>query len=102
MAALVVNQTFAFGIFAKHLSDRLPVYALPVFVRFCRELAATETFKQNKQRLMQEGFDPSIVRDPLFQRDSATGDYRSLDQAVYARIVEGEISSSIGSTSRFS
>jgi fatty-acyl-CoA synthase len=69
----------------------LPVYALPIFVRFCRALDATETFKQNKQRLIREGFDPSVVGDPLFLRDPATGDYCPINCAVYARIVEGGI-----------
>lgn len=88
MAAVVVDQGFDFREFAKHLSDRLPDYALPVFVRLCRTLAATETFKQQKQLLAGEGFDPSVVCDPLFLRDRVTGDYRRVDQAVYARIVE--------------
>jgi fatty-acyl-CoA synthase len=88
---LVVNQRFDFGIFAEHLSRRLPVYALPVFVRLCRTLEATETFKQKKQRLIREGFDPSVVGDPLFLRDPATRDYRPIDRAVYASIVDGEI-----------
>jgi fatty-acyl-CoA synthase len=91
MAALVVDQRFDLGIFAEHLSRRLPVYALPVFVRFCGELDATETFKQKKQRLIREGFDPSVVGDRLFLRDPATGNYRSIDRAVYARVVEGGI-----------
>ena len=80
-----------FRIFAEHLAHRLPVYAHPIFVRFCRALDATETFKQNKQRLIREGFDPSVVDDPLFLRDPATGDYCPINRAVYARIVEGEI-----------
>jgi fatty-acyl-CoA synthase len=91
MAALVADQGFDFGIFAEHLSRRLPVYALPVFVRFCAALDATETFKYKKQRLIREGFDPSVVGDPLFLRDPATGDYRPIDWAVYTRIVEGRI-----------
>jgi fatty-acyl-CoA synthase len=91
MAGLVADQYFDFQIFAEHLSRRLPVYALPVFVRFCRALDATETFKQKKQRLIREGFDPSVVGDPLFLRDPATGDYRPIDRDVHARIVEGEI-----------
>ena len=91
MAALVVDQHFDFGIFAEHLSHRLPVYALPLFVRLCRALDATETFKQNKQRLIREGFDPSVVRDPLFLRDPATCDYRPIDRAGYARIVQGGV-----------
>jgi fatty-acyl-CoA synthase len=87
----VVDQGFDFGIFAEHLSRRLPVYALPVFVRFCRALDATETFKQQKQRLIREGFDPSVMGEALFLRNPATGDYRPIDRAVYARIVGGGI-----------
>jgi fatty-acyl-CoA synthase len=102
MAALVVDQSFDFGIFAEHLSRQLPVYAHPVFVRFCRALDATDTFKQKKQRLIREGFDPSVMGDPLFLRDPSTGDYRPIDQAVYARIVEAESGSGGGSESRFS
>jgi fatty-acyl-CoA synthase len=88
MAALVVDQGFGFGSFAEHLSRRLPVYAIPVFVRLCRALDATETFKQQKQRLIREGFNPLIADDPLFFRDPATGDYRPIDRIVYARIAE--------------
>ena len=91
MAALVVDRRFDFGIFGDHLSYRLPRYAVPAFVRLCRALDATDTFKQKKQRLIREGFDPSVVDDPLFLRDPVTGDYRSIDRAVYARIVAGEI-----------
>ena len=91
MAALVVDQHFDLGILAEHLSRRLPVYAIPVFLRFCAELDATETFKRNKQRLIREGFDPSVVSDRLFLRDPATRAYRSIDQAVYARVAEGGI-----------
>ncbi len=91
MAALVVDGGFDFGIFSEHLLYRLPRYAVPAFVRLCRALEATDTFKQNNQRLIREGFDPSVVDDPLFLRDPVTGDYRSIDRAVYARIVAGEI-----------
>jgi fatty-acyl-CoA synthase len=90
--ALVVDEGFDFGILREHLSRQLPGYALPVFLRFCRALAATETFKQKKQQLIREGFNPSIVSDQLFLRDPATGDYRPLDRTGYARIVEGGIS----------
>ncbi|WP_407178375.1 long-chain-acyl-CoA synthetase [Bradyrhizobium sp. STM 3562] len=91
MAAIVPGDGFDFGTFADHLSCRLPAYALPVFVRFSSALDATETFKQKKQQLIREGFDPAIVRDPLFVKDPASGDYRVIDSAMYARIVEGAI-----------
>jgi fatty-acyl-CoA synthase len=90
MAAIVVDDDFNFETFTEHLSRRLPIYAIPVFVRLCEALDATETFKQKKQQLIHDGLDPAIVNDPMFMRD-ASGDYRSLDAAVYARLVEGAI-----------
>jgi fatty-acyl-CoA synthase len=69
----------------------LPAYACPVIVRFAAELEATETFKQKKQQLVREGFDPLLLTDPLFYRDPKSGAYRPLDAASYARIVDGSI-----------
>jgi len=91
MAALVVNPDFDFGVFREHLSCRLPPYAIPAFVRLCPSLETTDTFRKKKQRLIREAFDPSVVNDPLFFRDAATGHYRSIDPSVFARITEGAI-----------
>ena len=85
MAALVVDPSFDFKLFAEYMSRRIPVYAHPVFVRLCSALDVTETFKRQKQRLIRDGFDPSMG-DPLFLRDPATGDYRPIDRAIYAQI----------------
>ena len=91
MAAIVADDGFDFKALAEHLSRRLPIYAVPVFVRLCEVLDATETFKQKKQQLIREGFDPAFVSDPIFLRDPATGDYRPVDAAVHARLAEGAI-----------
>jgi fatty-acyl-CoA synthase len=91
MAALVINAQFDVATLAAELSRRLPAYAQPVALRISAGLVATETFKQKKQQLAQDGFDPQIVRDPLYLRDGATGGYVSLDAARYARVVAGEI-----------
>jgi fatty-acyl-CoA synthase len=90
MAALVWTGGFDFKLLAEHMSRRIPVYALAVFVRLCRPLDVTETFKRQKQRLIRDGFDPS-VGDPPLLRYSATGDYRPIDRAVYTRIAVSEI-----------
>ena len=89
MTALVASNGFDLEIFAEHLSRRLPAYAIPVFIRLCRSLDATETFKQKKQQLMREGFDPAIVADPLFLKDPADGHYHQIDEAAYGRIARG-------------
>ena len=77
--------------FAAHLARRLPAYACPVFVRICATLDNTETFKQKKQELMREGFDPRLVKDPLFFGDPESGAYLAINAASYARIAEGSI-----------
>jgi fatty-acyl-CoA synthase len=91
MAALVVDDRFDFDGFQDHISRRLPVYAHPVFLRICASLETTETFKQKKQQLAREGFDPGVVKDPLFFRDPESGAYSSIDATVYRRILEGSI-----------
>jgi fatty-acyl-CoA synthase len=91
MAAIVVNESFDLNTFADHLAGRLPPYAIPVFVRVCNSLDATETFKQQKQQLLREGFDPAVVRDLLFLKDPATGRYRPIDHALYYQIANGLI-----------
>jgi fatty-acyl-CoA synthase len=91
MAALVINAQFDVATLAAELSRRLPAYAQPVALRISAGLVATETFKQKKQQLAQDGFDPGLVCDPLYLRDGATGCYVSLDAARYARVVSGEI-----------
>jgi fatty-acyl-CoA synthase len=91
MAALVIDERFVIEAFAIELAGRLPAYARPVALRICDALDATETFKQKKQQLMRDGFDPAVVRDPLYVRDAETGAYRALDAALHARIVSGDV-----------
>jgi fatty-acyl-CoA synthase len=74
-----------------HLSNRLPAYACPVVVRICAGLDTTETFKQKKQELMREGFDPRLVGDPLFWTDPKAEAYLPVDAAIHARILDGSI-----------
>ena len=90
MVAIVVDDGFDLGGLQHHLSSRLPAYACPVVVRICSALDTTETFKQKKQDLMREGFDPRLVNDPMFFGDSA-GAYLPLDAAAFAGISDGSI-----------
>ena len=91
MAAVVVDDHFDIDEFRDQMSRRLPVYAHPVFLRICAALETTDTFKQRKQQLAREGFDPEVVTDPLFFKDTKSGAYRSIDAAAYRRILEGSI-----------
>jgi fatty-acyl-CoA synthase len=91
MVAIVADNSFELKEFGERLARRLPAYACPVMIRRCASLDTTETFKQKKQELMREGFDPNLVNDPLFFREPASGAYRPVDAASYARILDGSI-----------
>jgi fatty-acyl-CoA synthase len=69
----------------------MAAYACPVLVRICAALDTTETFKQKKQDLMREGFDPGVVKDPVFFLDLESDAYVAVDTETYARIVDGSI-----------
>jgi fatty-acyl-CoA synthase len=89
MAALVVGRDFDLAAFRAHAARHLPAYSRPVFVRLLPVLETTGTFKPRKHELMEEGFDPARVSDPLYVDDSRAGAYVPLDAAVYTDIVDG-------------
>ncbi len=67
MAALVVNKAFDFSVFETYLTQNLPEYARPVFVRLCPVLAVTGTLKLTKADLVQDGLEKAS--DQIWQRD---------------------------------
>uniref|UniRef100_A0A8C3JZF6 S27A3 protein n=1 Tax=Calidris pygmaea TaxID=425635 RepID=A0A8C3JZF6_9CHAR len=74
----------------QHLEHLLPPYARPRFLRLQR-LAMTETFKQQKVRLAQEGCDPARVPDPLFLLDETTKAYVPLGPALWEGVLGGRL-----------
>jgi fatty-acyl-CoA synthase len=90
-AALVVNAEFDLAAFRTDLALRLPAYARPVFLRLMRTIEFTGTFKPRKQDLVQAGFDPARISDPLYFDDPRTQAYVPLDAALFAAISAGAI-----------
>lgn len=77
--------------FARHVCNNLPVYARPYFLRLRDQIDSTNSFKQVKTQLQQEGFDPSLVKDPLYFLDPQQGRYIALQADVYQDIVKQTI-----------
>lgn len=74
------------------LKEKLPIYAHPIFLRIILgDVSLTGTFKLQKTKLRQEGFDVGVVKDKLFYFDSQVKQYVDLDEGKYAKIVSGEI-----------
>ncbi|KAM4528056.1 long-chain fatty acid transport protein 6 [Odontesthes bonariensis] len=94
MAALVLKKDFTLD--GKKLYDHcvktLPPYAWPWFLRIQTSLDVTETFKQQKLKLVQEGFNPLATRDPLYFLDVSQKDCIVLTSTLYQHIVSGKIS----------
>ncbi|MGH7092452.1 MAG: AMP-binding enzyme, partial [Stellaceae bacterium] len=91
MATIVAGADFDFAALRRHLAAALPDYARPVFVRVRAALDVTETFKQKKQDLVREGFDPAATGDALYIDDRAAGAFVRIDPALHRRIIAGEV-----------
>jgi fatty-acyl-CoA synthase len=91
MAALVAGADFDLGTLRSHVCARLPGYARPLFLRICNEIETTETFKQKKTHLTREGFDPTIIADPLYFDDPESEAYVRLDHGLFERIAKGDV-----------
>ena len=90
-AALLVDENFDLAAFRADTASRLPVYARPVFLRLLKSIEATGTFKPRKQDLVQSGFDPARISDPLYFDDPRTQAYVPLDAALFAAISAGAV-----------
>jgi fatty-acyl-CoA synthase len=91
MATMVVDGDFDITALPARLKARLAPYAWPIFLRLSPQIAVTATFKQRKVDLVREGFDPSLLSDPIFFLDPARGAYERLTPARYADIAEGRV-----------
>ncbi len=94
MAAVTLHtdhKEFAVDDLAKTLKDKLPAYAIPLFIRIRDEHEITGTFKNRKVELKDQAFDPAKVEEPLYMYDSSKATYVELDQALFDRINNGDI-----------
>lgn len=90
MAMLVVDDTFDPETLRLHARANLPPYARPLFLRIRAEVEITGTFKHRKVDSASEGFDPTVVDDPLWFLDPERDAYVPLDPALFARIQAGD------------
>ena len=93
MAAVVVEDEQKLDLVAlrEHLITHLPDYARPLFIRVRRELEITATFKQMKNDLIREGFDPRGIADPVYFHDVERQLFMPLDNALCERILSGQV-----------
>ena len=91
MAAVVVSQDFDLIAFRRHLAERLPEYARPLFLRVRDAIEVTATFKPKKQELARDGYDPAVTADAIYFNDRLREAFVRLDAALYERIQTGNV-----------
>ncbi|XP_057592002.1 long-chain fatty acid transport protein 6 isoform X2 [Hippopotamus amphibius kiboko] len=69
----------------------LPAYACPRFLRIQEKMETTGTFKLQKFQLVEEGFSPLKISDPLYFMDNLKKSYIPLTKEIYDQIILGEI-----------
>ncbi|XP_013876970.1 long-chain fatty acid transport protein 2 [Austrofundulus limnaeus] len=75
----------------KQVVNYLPTYARPRFIRIQPCLEMTGTFKMKKVKLVEEGFNPALIQDPLYFLDSEKKTYVPLTDEIYRAIISKEL-----------
>lgn len=91
MAALTLDEgvelnTNDYKALYEHLSRALPVYAIPVFLRIQKTMETTSTFKYQKSKLKEEGFDLSKTTDQILVLLPSQKEYCNLTEDIYHNI----------------
>ncbi len=91
MAAITTNGDVDYDNLYAWLSEHLPKYAIPLFIRVQQEAETTGTFKYRKVELVKEGFDPSTVSEPIWYFDPETNKYEPLTPDAHETIASGAV-----------
>ncbi|MEC8050545.1 MAG: long-chain-acyl-CoA synthetase [Myxococcota bacterium] len=94
MTSLVLScdvKEFDLDGFAAHVLDKLPGYAVPRFIRLKSQLEITGTFKHRKGDLKKEGFDISLVKEPVYAMDLKSRKFIKVTKTVVKNIESGKM-----------
>ena len=81
---------FKWNEFSEFVSNKLPSYAQPVFIRIIEELETTGTFKLKKNDLREEAYHLDKVSDDnIFVKKPGENSYVPLDKDYYEVIMNG-------------
>ncbi|HYM05498.1 MAG TPA: long-chain-acyl-CoA synthetase [Terriglobales bacterium] len=86
MALVMAGRELDLAAFRTHLSEHLPQYAHPLFVRIRDEIEMTPTFKYRKSVFACQGYDPHATSDVMYFNDHERGVFVPLDGELYNRI----------------
>lgn len=91
MAAVTIREGHKFDcaeLFI-HVTNFLPGYACPKFIRVVDQMDITGTFKHRKTKLVEQGFDIGVIEDTMYVIDVKQKTYALLTGEHVHKIHEG-------------
>jgi len=95
MAALTLNRhadDVDWSAVTRHLREKLPAYAIPLFLRIREQEEVTGTFKYRKVELKQEAYHLDKVSEPVMVLAGKGASYQPLAADTEQQINQGELS----------
>lgn len=92
MAAITLAdgvRDFDVDAFSTYVTENLPIYAVPVFLRVLSDMEVTGTFKLMKGDLKKQGYDLQAVPDPLYVMKPNSNRYEPLTAEYLQTIRSG-------------
>lgn len=90
MASILASvnvEKFDFNNFLSTLQNKLPKYAIPIFVRFLSELSTTSTYKIQKYDMKKIGFNIKKTNNPIYVYLPGSTKYTILTKKIYENIL---------------
>ncbi|MBU1288731.1 MAG: long-chain-acyl-CoA synthetase [Alphaproteobacteria bacterium] len=89
MAAITTDDDVDFDGMYAALGQKLPSYAIPIFIRVQRDAETTGTFKYRKVELVKDGFNIDEVNDPIWMYHPERKTYVPFTQDRYESLRSG-------------
>jgi acyl-CoA synthetase (AMP-forming)/AMP-acid ligase II len=91
MAAIKLKRSIKFDLndFSQFITEVLPPYSIPVFLRLRKKFEFTGPLKLKKIDLRTEAYNLNIIQDPLFFWDNTAKQYIPLIKSNYQKILDG-------------
>jgi citronellyl-CoA synthetase len=84
------NDNFDIDLLYELIHEKIPVYAIPIFLRIKKEFATTATDKIQKVKLKQEGYNINEIDDPIYVLLPKSSKYVPLTKDIYDGIIAGK------------
>ena len=90
MAALSISSGFDVTAFALHIAERLPSYAVPIFLRLTDTLELTGTMKHQTRNFADVGFEPGSTSDRVLVYRKSQRTYEEMTPAMRIALNAGD------------